>query len=117
MARLWPAFERVEFELRHVLQSPGEPVTAVYFPEAGWASMVALLADGRSAEVGLIGYEGMVGLPLLLGSDRSMIEAMVQCPGPFLRLGADAFHRALEQIPTLRPVLLRYALAIQQHVT
>ena len=117
LARLWPQLEPVEVELRHILSAPDEPITAVYFPETGWASMLALLADGRSAEVGLIGSEGMVGLPLLLGSDSSANEAMVQAAGTMLRLRADAFHRAVEESPALWTILLRYALAFQQQVT
>jgi CRP-like cAMP-binding protein len=117
LARLWPQLERLEFEPRHILQAPDERIPAVHFPENGWVSMLALLADGRSAEVGVVGSEGMVGLPLLLGSDRSAVEAMVQCPGPLLRLGAGAFRQAIEESPTLRTLLLRYALAFQGQVT
>jgi CRP-like cAMP-binding protein len=117
LARLWPQLERVELEVRHILHAPDEPITAVYFPENGWVSILALLADGRSAEVGVVGSEGMVGLPLLLGSDRSGVEAMVQCPGPLLRLGAGAFLQAIDESTALRTLLLRYALAFQAHVT
>jgi CRP-like cAMP-binding protein len=117
LARLWPQLEPVQLELRHILSAPDEPITAVHFPETGWASMLALLADGRSAEVGLVGSEGMIGLPLLLGSDSSAIEAMIQAPGTMLRLRADAFHRAVEESPALRMLLLRYVLAFQQQVT
>jgi CRP-like cAMP-binding protein len=116
LARFWPKLERVELGLRQILVAPDEPIAAVYFPETGWVSMLALLDDGRSAEVGLVGSEGMVGLPLLLGSDRSSVEAMVQGPGTMLRLGADAFRQALDRSPALKTLLLRYALAFQQQV-
>lgn len=117
LAWLWPQFEPLELDLRHILLSPDEPITAVHFPETGWISMLAMLADGRSAEVGVVGSEGMVGLPLLLGNDRSHVEAMVQAPGRVLRLGANAFRQAVEDSPALRTLLLRYALAFQQQVT
>jgi CRP-like cAMP-binding protein len=117
LARLWPLLEPVEHEQRHILVAPDEPITAVYFPGTGWTSMLALLSDGRSAEVGLVGSEGMVGLPLLLGSDRSSVEAMVQASGTMLRLRANAFRQALEESTALRTILLRYALAFQQQVT
>ena len=117
LARLWPQLEPVGLEMRETLHVSDEPIAAVYFPESGWASMLALLADGRSAEVGLVGTEGMVGLPLLLGSDSSGTEAMVQASGTMLRLEAGAFRRALEESPALRTLLLRYALAFQQQVT
>jgi CRP-like cAMP-binding protein len=114
---LWPQFERVELELRHVLIRPEEPIKAVYFPESGWASMLVVLVDGRSAEVGIVGSEGMVGVPLLLGSDSSTVESIIQAAGTMLRLGTDAFRLALEHSPALRTHLLRYALAFQQQVT
>ncbi len=102
LARLRPRLEPVEFPLRHILQASDEPITAVYFPESGWVSMMALLADGSSAEVGIVGFDGMLGLPLLLGSDRSPTEAMIQAPGTLLRLGANAFREELDRSPALR---------------
>jgi len=62
-------------------------------------------------------HEGMVGLPLLLGSDRSPTEAMIQAPGKFLRLGAAAFREELDRSAAFRTLLLRYALAFQAQVT
>ena len=117
MARLRPHFEAVELSLRQVIQASDEPITAVYFPESGWVSMLTLLIDGNSAEVGIVGVDGMVGLPLLLGSDRSPTEAMIQAPGTLLRLGADAFRAELDRSVALRTLLLRYALAFQVQVT
>ena len=95
LAQLRPRLESVKLGLRQIIQAPDEPIKAVYFPESGWISMLALLVDGNSAEVGIVGFEGMVGLPLLLGSDRSPTEAMVQAPGTFLRLNANAFEEEL----------------------
>ncbi len=114
--RLRPYFEAVEFSLRDVVQAPNTPMTAVFFPESGWASMMALLVDGNSAEVGIVGYEGMVGLPLLLGNDRSPAEAIIQAPGIFLRLSADALAKELDRNARMRALLLRYALAFQTQV-
>ena len=117
LGKLWPQLEPVELPLRHNLLTSGELITAVYFPETGWSSMLASLADGNSAEVGIIGTEGMIGLPLVLGADSSAVEAMVQCSGTMLRLGANAFRQALADIPGLERLLLRYALAFQEQVT
>lgn len=97
LTRRWPRLEPVELGLREIVQVPDEPITAAYFPESGWVSMLALLVDGNSAEVGIIGFEGMVGLPLLLGSDRSPTEGMIQAPGTLLHLGADAFREEQER--------------------
>ena len=117
MDRLRPRLEPVEVTLRQIIQVPDEPITAVYFPESGWVSMVALLVDGSSVEVGIIGFEGMVGVPVLLGSDRSPTEGMIQAPGTLLRLSADVFREELDRSTALRTRLLRYALAFQVQVT
>ena len=117
LVRLWPQFEPIEAKLSHIFYAPDEPITAVHFPESGMVSMVAVLEEGNAAEVGVVGSEGMVGLPLLLGADSSPVEAMCQGPGPMLRLRADLFHRALDEIPALRGLLLRYTLAFHHQVS
>ena len=101
LARLWPRLEAVELPLRKVLHAPGKPIEAVYFPETGYVSMLAYMEDGDAAEVGMIGREGVVGLPVLLGADHDDIEAMVQGPGTALRMDAAAFREELERIPAL----------------
>lgn len=68
--------------------------------------MLTVLADGRSAEAGIVGSEGMVGLPLRLGSDSSAVETMVQAPGTMPRFSASAFRQALIQSPALNTLLL-----------
>ena len=116
LAGLWPRLEPVEYTQRTVIHAPGETITAILFPETGWISMLALLLDGNAAEVGIVGIDGMVGLPLLLGSDSSPVEAIIQVPGTMLRLHAEAFHEEVERRPALRTRLLRYALAFQAQV-
>ena len=116
LARIWLRLEAVKFGLREVVQVSDRPITAVYFPESGWFSMLALMMDGSAAEIGIIGFDGMLGLPLLLGSDRAASEAMVQAPGTFLRLGAVAFQEEHDRSPAFRKLLLRYALAFQAQV-
>ncbi|MFT8245781.1 Crp/Fnr family transcriptional regulator [Roseomonas sp. BN140053] len=105
-----PRLTRVELHLRQVLHLPGRPITTVYFPETAWVSMIATLEDGDGAEVGVIGHEGVVGLPVILGADHDDLEAMVQNPGTALCIGAAALWEEMEQDPALRLLLLRYAL-------
>ena len=95
---------------RKVLHAPGQPIEAVYFPETGYVSMLAYMEDGDAAEVGLVGREGFVGLPVLLGADSDDLEAMVQSPGTALRMDAQACREELERLPAFRTLLLRYAL-------
>jgi CRP-like cAMP-binding protein len=115
LARVWPTLEPVELPLRATLYAAEAPIAYVWFPETGWVSMLAYLEDGDAAEVGLIGREGFVGLPVLLGADRDDLEATVQCPGTALRMDAAAmdaaaFRDALGGVPAFRTLLLRHAL-------
>jgi CRP-like cAMP-binding protein len=110
LGQVWPRLEPAELPFRRVLHAVGEPVEAVWFPETGYVSMLAYLEDGDAAEVGVVGREGFVGLPVLLGADHDDIEAMVQNPGTALQMGAAAFRDVLEVVPAFRTLLLRYAL-------
>ncbi len=92
-------------------------VEAVLFPESGMCSLLATLEGGEQVEVGIVGREGLIGLPLVFGDHRSLIEARVQMEGTALRIGAAAFRDAMEASAALRLVLNRYALALQAQVT
>jgi CRP-like cAMP-binding protein len=111
LARLRPRLQPVELASRQVLHAPEEPVTAVHFPETGYCSRLAPMDDGDSAEVGLVGPEGVVELSILHGGDRDGFEVMVQVPGTALRMEAGALRDELDRIPALRALMLRYALA------
>jgi hypothetical protein len=100
-AALAPVLDPVQLELRQVLYEPGQAIRAVLFPENGMISNIVLLEDGHSVEVGIIGREGLVGLPVVLGAERSSTETLVQFEGS--RLAPD--HRevlALHAVHALR---------------
>ena len=80
MALLKPDLEAVELPLRYVLEEANKPITHSYFIEYGLASIVAGNGHKR-LEVGLIGCEGMTGLPIVLGNDRSPNETFMQVAG------------------------------------
>ena len=109
--------EPIECDLRRVLASPGESMKFVFFPTGGCVSMIRRLVDGGAAEVGLVGREGMVGLPVLLGNDTSYVEALIQASGIMLRISADAFREVCREDPSLQQHLLRYALVFQNLTT
>jgi CRP-like cAMP-binding protein len=109
--------EPVDCDLHRVLASAGEPMKFVFFPTGGCVSMIRRLVDGRAAEVGLVGREGMVGLPVLMGNDVSYVEALVQASGIMLRISADTFRRICREDPLLQQHLLRYALVFQNLTT
>jgi CRP-like cAMP-binding protein len=109
LARLLPLLEPMELLLRDTLWNAGDSIPRVVFPLNGWVSMLAPLESGDVAEVGLVGHEGMVGLPLALGATHDNLEAMVQGPGTALALRADRFRDALASDAALRTLILRYA--------
>jgi CRP-like cAMP-binding protein len=116
LERLVPALRPVASSMRRSLHQPDVPIDTVYFPECGWVSMLAVLEDSDAAEVGLIGSEGLVGLPVALGADRDDLEAMVQSPGAAYSLPSKVLRPAIEEDPALRQVLMRYVLALHAQV-
>lgn len=115
--RLAGALRPVDLVLRQVLHQPDQPIAAVYFMEAGTASMIAPLGNGDALEVGMVGREGLVGLPVVLGTDVAVTEALIQVPGAALRLPATALKEALAGSPALKALLLRYVQAFHAQVT
>jgi CRP-like cAMP-binding protein len=113
---LLPRFTSVVLTMRQVIYTPDTPVEAVYFPESGMFSLVDDLEDGMRAEVGVIGREGMLGMPLLAGIDSSFVEAQVQMSGTALRMSAAAFNEEVEANAAFRRILLRYSEAMQAQV-
>ena len=113
LTNLLPRLSSVILPGKQVLYPPDTPIEAVYFPESGMISLVGTLEDGVRAEVGMIGREGMLGMPLLAGVDTSFVEAQVQLAGTALRMTAQDFNREIDANTTLRRLLLRYNEALQ----
>ena len=114
---LLPHLRQVELPHRHILQRPNEAITSVHFVETGYVSQIAMLENGDGAEVGVIGKEGLAGLPLILGDDRAFAEILVQAEGRALELDADRFLEAIDTNPSVRRIMLRYAMTVFAHVT
>src|SRR5205809_174109 len=85
-ARLAPTLERVELGLKQVLFDVDRPIEHVYFPEACVVSIVSVMSDGSAVESATVGREGMVGLPVFLGTGQTSAQAFTQIPGPALRM-------------------------------
>ena len=117
LARLRLRLQRVELPFDKTIILADAAVDAVLFVESGMVSLLATLEGGEQVEVGIAGREGLVGLPLVFGDDRSLTEARVQVEGTALRLGAAALREAMGESAVLRNLLLRYALAFQAQVT
>src|SRR5215213_9683753 len=108
---LQPHLEPGPLDLRRWVIEAGEPIQHVTFPEHGIISLLADTSEGR-IEVGLIGPEGMAGVPMVLGIDHSPYGYMVQAEGEALRIPAQDLRTALRHSPSLHSAFLRYAHAL-----
>lgn len=109
LALLQPSLTRVDLPLRKKLEAPGKRINYVYFIDSGFASIVADGSARNKIEVGMIGREGMTGLAVVLGSDRTPHETYPQNAGEGSRIGAAKLRSAIEQSRSLQNSLLRYA--------
>jgi CRP-like cAMP-binding protein len=110
--RLMPRLERLVPQFKAVLFDVDQPIDAVYFPEEAVVSVLGVMSDGSAVETATIGHEGMVGLPVFLGTDRTSAQAFVQITGSMLRMGAADFQAALREAPALTLALNRYTQAL-----
>jgi CRP-like cAMP-binding protein len=111
-----PNLERVEMPTRMMLETPRQHVSHVYFPLSGITSVVAA-TKGIEIEVGIIGLEGMTGLPILLGDGIAASKVYVQVAGEGLRITVEHFKVQIERSSSMFRHFLRYAYAFGVQTT
>jgi CRP-like cAMP-binding protein len=114
---LAPHLASVTLRVRKQLERPNRRIEAVYFPESGFASVVAGQSDGKEVEVGLIGREGMTGLPIVLGNHRSPHSTYMQATGAGRCIDATELRKAIRASESLRDLLLKYVQAFGVQAT
>lgn len=107
----------IDLPLRKRLETSGRPIDQVYFLESGFASVVANGTPADRVEVGMIGREGMTGLAVVLGTDRSPNDTYMQNAGKGLSMPAAELVKAMRSSTTLRSSLLLYAHAFLVQAT
>jgi CRP-like cAMP-binding protein len=110
--RILPLLERVSLTPRRVLQHDRTPVEQLYFIEEGVVSVLAGVAERRAVEVGMIGPEGVVGIPAVLGPRVSPYRSLVQLGGNAYRINANHIKRAIDEMPSFRTALLHFLHAV-----
>ena len=110
-ARLDPHLMPVTLGLRQIINKPHEPITHVYFPENAMISLVANTSDGASVEVGVVGREGVAGVPALLGVDATPNESMVQIADGALKMRAEVARAEFKRGGVFQDLVLRYVQA------
>ncbi len=108
LERLRPRLEHVELVLNDVLYEPGDPVMDVYFPLDAIVSLFAVLEDGASAGIAVIGNEGMTGLARVMRDGATPFRAVVQGEGRAMRLRGKHLAEEFAKCESLHDLLLRY---------
>ena len=108
-ALLAPNLEVVTMRERQVIEVPHKPIAHCYFLEIGVASVVAVDNEDHRIEVGVIGYEGITGVPLIMGDTRAQHSTYMQIPGSGHRIAAEKLRLAIGESETLRALMLKSA--------
>jgi len=115
--RLAPGLAPVELVFGEVLYEAGDPIRDVYFPTQSLVSLLTVVEGHLALEVGMVGREGMVGVPLVLGADVSPVRALVQGAGPALKMDAQRFRNELNASPPLQREVQRYIYAMMVQIS
>jgi CRP-like cAMP-binding protein len=109
---LRPLFSYHHLPRHTTLYEGGERIQFVHFPNQGMVSLVATTREGKSVEVGIVGNEGLIGTPAIVGLNRSPHQAVVQLAGDGFRIRVDALLSALPSSPQLQLIASRHAVLL-----
>ena len=107
-----PLLETVELPLGHVLYEPGVALEHVYFPTTAIVSLLYVMENGASAEIAVVGREGIVGISLFMGGESTPSRAVVQSAGQGVRLKAQVMKDEFNRAGPVLHLLLRYTQAL-----
>ena len=110
--RLLPDLELVPLPLGLVVYESGGRLDYVYFPTDCIVSLLYVMKDGASAEIAVVGHEGLVGISLFMGGESTPSRAVVQSAGSAYRLASKVLKREFEHSGPLQHLLLRYTQAL-----
>jgi CRP-like cAMP-binding protein len=108
LSQLLQHLEPVTLPKKRILYEVGAPLERIYFLEEGLASVLTMMEDGASSEVGMVGPEGLVGVSALLGGKVSAQHVVMQLPGRGHQIAAQHCKSVFDQSPDVRAVLLRF---------
>ncbi|MEP7275575.1 MAG: Crp/Fnr family transcriptional regulator, partial [Betaproteobacteria bacterium] len=111
-ARLAPYLQAVSMSLGQVLYEPSARLRHVYFPTTSIVSLLYVMEDGASAEIAVVGNEGMLGISLFMGGETTPSHAVVQSAGEGVRLKAHLLKEEFARFGPMMHLLLRYTQAL-----
>lgn len=106
--RLEPHLRLVELSQSQILNIVGEPDQYAYFPTNSMISRVAVLEDGATTEIGVVGNEGMIGIPIILQTNRTFFSTIIQVGGDSLIITAKELQKELDRQGALKYLLMHY---------
>jgi CRP-like cAMP-binding protein len=110
--RIYPHLQLVPMPLGHVLYESGDPLLHVYFPVDCIVSLLYVMEDGASAEISVVGNEGLIGIALFMGGETTPNRAIVQSAGSAYRLSARRLKAEFNRHGDMQLLLLRYTQAL-----
>jgi len=109
--------EFIRLKTHQVLHEPGDTLRSGYFCDTGLVSILTVFPDGKSVEVGLVGNEGFVGVPLVAGLRSAPTRAIAQIEGTAFRIDSETLMLLLPQCPKLERQLQRYSQNLAMQAT
>jgi CRP-like cAMP-binding protein len=117
LALMIPSMQPVTLTFGEVLYRSGDPIQHVYFPIDSLVSLLTLIEGHQALEVGLVGHEGMLGIPLALGVKNSPVRALVQGTGLALRMESTTFLREFKTNDAFKREVYRYTYELMVQMT
>jgi CRP-like cAMP-binding protein len=114
--QLHPHLVPLELTYRLTLYEANQPIPFLYFVNTGVASLINSMKNGQAAEVGTIGNEGVVGMPVVFGDATSLTSVYIQVPGSGLKIKSSAFREIMRENEPLRTSMFHYAHAFFNQV-
>ncbi|MDX1553823.1 MAG: Crp/Fnr family transcriptional regulator [Marinobacter sp.] len=111
-ARIFPKLKLVEMNLGDVIYESGQPIEFVYFPTNCIISLLYVMINGSSAEISVVGNEGMAGIAVFMGGDSTPSRTVVQSKGFAYRMPSPELKEEFDNTPAVRGLTLRYTQAL-----
>ena len=115
--RIAPHLKQIELNSGQILSEPGEEIYQIYFPQTAMISLVSIMMDGSTTEIGLIGNEGLVGLAAIFGGNSTTSRSIVQISGKALKVPANVILQEFHRIKKLHQLILLYTQALFTQVS
>jgi CRP-like cAMP-binding protein len=114
---LKPHLEAVNIPVGEIVLESGDKIRHVYFPNKGMISLLSVTESGQMVEVGFTGFEGMIGLPILLGRNEMPYQALAQVPVDGFRVEAKTILKLFGQCGTFHDIVLRYIYVVFKQIS